>query len=249
MPNPSLVRRHKGLLRHTLHQLLEVDAVRFLVARTRFEWFTRVRRSLRTLEGQPDVAVNTVAHNLGGLRDLAVVRSLFLLRPLSVVEALAPDADLLVIGPRTEGELLALLALGFDRRHVKAVDLISYSPWVDLGDMHDLPYPDASFDAVVAGWVLAYSDDKKRAAAEILRVARPGATIAVGVEWSPQSDEEIIEEIGYRPGSAERLVTTQEILDLFESSLDRILVRQDAPPGAKVTSSLVVLFTVGSHGV
>ena len=33
MPNPSLVRRHKGLVRHTLHQLLHVDLVRFAVTR------------------------------------------------------------------------------------------------------------------------------------------------------------------------------------------------------------------------
>jgi SAM-dependent methyltransferase len=247
MPNPSAVRRNKGLARHTAHQLLHIDAVRFVVAQARFQWFTKVRRSLRTLEHRDGVAVNTVSHNLKGLRDLAVVRSLQLVRPLSVLERLEPDADILVIGPRTEGELLALLAHGFVREHVKAVDLISYSPWVELGDMHALPYADASFDAVVAGWVLAYSDDKAQAAAEILRVARPGATVAIGVEWAPQSDAEIIEELGYRPGSAERLSSIDQILGLFGSSVDTVLYRQDVPADATDTRSLVVLFTVGSR--
>jgi SAM-dependent methyltransferase len=247
MPNPSLVRRHKGLVRHTAHQLLHVDAVRFVVARVRFAWFTGVRRSLRTFDGGGAVAVNTVSHNLKGLRDLAVVRSLYLVRPLSVVEKLRPDADILVIGPRAEGELLALLAHGFDRRHIKAVDLISYSPWVDLGDMHALRYADNSFDAVVAGWVLAYSDDKRGAAAEILRVARPGATIAVGVEWSPQSDDEILREVGYQPGSAERLTSIEEILSLFGDEVGAVLVRQDAPVGGTETRALVVLFTTTVH--
>ncbi|MGQ0430950.1 MAG: class I SAM-dependent methyltransferase [Microthrixaceae bacterium] len=243
MPNPSMVRRHKGLARHTAHQLLHIDLIRFVVAKVRFEWFTKVRRSLRTLDAQPGVAANTVPHNVKGMRDVAVVRSLTLVRPLSVIEDLGPDADVLVIGPRAEGELLALLAHGFDRRHVRAVDLISYSPWVELGDMHALPYTDDSFDAVVAGWVLAYSDDKKRAAEEILRVARPGGVVAIGVEWNARSDEDIIQEIGYRPGSKERIESADEILALFGSGVGEVLVRQDAPPGAVGTRSLVVLFS------
>lgn len=242
MPNPSLVRRHKGLVRHTAHQLLHIDVVRFLVARARFVWFTRVRRSLRTLERSDAVAEHTVSHNLKGLRDLAVVRSLLLVRPLSVLEHLPPDADILVIGPRTEGELLALLAHGFDRAHIKAVDLISYSPWIELGDMHDLPYEDDSFDAVVCGWVLAYSEERERAAQEILRVARPGATVAIGVEWNPKSDEEIRLEAGYHPGSSERVTSTDEILALFGAEVESVLVRQDAPAGGSDTRSLVVLF-------
>lgn len=244
MPNPSLVRRHKGLARHTAHQLLHIDAVRFVVARARYEWFVRARRSLRTLESGDAVAENTVMHNLKGLRDLAVVRSMYLIRPLSVLDDLAPDADVLVIGPRTEGELLVLLAHGFDRQHVKAVDLISYSPWVELGDMHQLPYADDSFDAVMAGWVLAYSDRPGVAAGEIVRVARPGAVIAVGVEWSPQSDEEIIAELGYRPGSQQRITSVEAILELFGDSVGSVLASQDVSSGISEVRALVVLFTV-----
>jgi len=243
MPNPSLVRRRKGIVRHTAHQLLHVDLVRYGVARARFEWFVRARRRLRTLENGDQVAVSTVRHNLSGLRDLAVARSLYLVRPLSVVEELSPDADVLVIGPRTEGELLALLAHGFQRSHLVAVDLITYSPWVDLGDMHDLTYPDGAFDAVVAGWVLAYSNDKARAAGEILRVVRPGGYVAIGVEWSPRSNEEIIAEFGYLPGSEERLESVDAILRLFGDRVDAVVAQQDAP-GQEGVRSLVVVFRV-----
>nr|MDQ3294380.1 class I SAM-dependent methyltransferase [Actinomycetota bacterium] len=243
MPHPSLVRRHKGLLRHSLHQLLHVDAVRHVVATARYRWYVTVRRRLRTLEGSAAVSGDTVHHNVSGMGDLAVVRSLFLIRPLSVVEQLGPDADVLSIGPRTEGELLALLAHGFDRRHLRAVDLISYSPWVDLGDMHSLPYADDSFDAVVAGWVLAYSDDKQRAASEIVRVARPGATVAVGIEWNPDTNEAIEAAFGYLPGSEERLTSTAAILALFAGSVDRVLVEHDiAAPTPDEPRALVVLF-------
>ncbi len=49
------------------------------------------------------------------------------------------------------------------------------------GDAQALPVPDAAFDAVVSGLVLNFVPDQPRAAAELCRVARPGATIAAYV--------------------------------------------------------------------
>lgn len=242
MPNPSLVRRTKGTLVHTVHQALHIDLVRFFIARLRFEWFVHVRRSIRTLSADGAIAPNTVAHNLKGLRDLAVARSLYLIRPLSVLEEIDSDARVLLIGPRTEGEILALLAHGFVRKNITAVDLISYSPWIELGDMHDLPSPDEAFDVIVAGWVLAYSDDKRRAANEILRVARPGAVVALGVEWNSRSDAEIADEVGYHPGASERLVTAHDILTLFGDRVDSVLAVQEPAGAWSGTYPIVVLF-------
>lgn len=245
MPDPSAVRRHKGLLRHTLHQLLHVDLVRYGVAAARFVWFAKVRRRLVTVEGNPAVAEHTVHHNLRGLQDLAVNRSLYLVRPLSTVERLRPDSPLLVVGPRTEGELLALLAHGFDGSALHAVDLISYSPWVQAGDLHDLPFEDDGFDAVMVGWVLAYSEDPARAAAEVVRVARHGAVVAVGVEWNPVPDEEIVGAHGYLPGAGQRITSVEQVLGYFGPHVGEVLVREDVPPDRRdVLGAIVVLFTV-----
>ncbi len=247
MPNPSLVRREKGLLRHTVHQLLVVDVIRYSVSLARYLWLTRVRRRLRTLDGRRAVASSTVFHNLRGLRDLAVNRSLFLIRPLSVLESLPVDADVLVVGPRTEGEILALIGHGFERSHIRALDLITYSPWVELGDLHEMPFPDDSFDVVILGWVLAYSDDRARAAAEVLRVLRPGGVVAIGVEWNAKTDEEIVAEAGYLPGSDTRIGTCAEILALFEPSVGDVLLSEDAPTtAARNVAALRVIFTVTS---
>jgi len=49
------------------------------------------------------------------------------------------------------------------------------------GDAQALPVPDAAFDAVVSGLVLNFVPDQPRAAAELRRVARPGATVAAYV--------------------------------------------------------------------
>lgn len=250
MPNPSAVRREKGLLRHTLHQLLHVDVIRFAVAGIRFAWFAKVRRRLVAVSGESSVAEHTVQHNLRGLKDLAVNRSLFLVRPLSTVERLRSDSSLLVVGPRTEGELLALLAHGFERSAIRAVDLISYSPWVEPADVHDLPFAADEFDAVMLGWVLAYSENPRRAASEVLRVARHGAVIAVGVEWNPVDDDEIVARHGYLPGGGHRIGSVDEILSFFGPNVGEVLVREDVPPERRDgIGAIVVLFTTDKAAV
>lgn len=241
MPNPSLVRREKGLWRHTVHQLLHVDLIRFAVAWARFVWFTRAQRQERIFATDDQVAPNTVSHNRNGLRDLAVNRSMYLTRPLSVIERLGTRSDLLVVGPRAEGEILGLMAHGFERRSIRALDLISYSPWVELGDMHAMPFDDDSFDAVILGWVLAYSENRHQAASEVLRVLRPGGIVAVGVEWSPESNEDLLQQRGYLPGSSQRISGCDEILGLFGESVTDVLVREE--PDRTRVGSMIVIFS------
>ncbi len=68
-------------------------------------------------------------------------------------------------------DALALTAAELDRRGVDA-DLV-------VGDVHDLPFPDASFDVVHAHQVLQHVADPVRALREMRRVCRPGGVLAV----------------------------------------------------------------------
>ncbi|HEY1369287.1 MAG TPA: methyltransferase domain-containing protein [Gaiellaceae bacterium] len=52
------------------------------------------------------------------------------------------------------------------------------------GDAEALPFPDASFDAVTSVFGCMFAPDHARAAAELLRVCRPGGTIALA-NWTP----------------------------------------------------------------
>jgi SAM-dependent methyltransferase len=149
-----------------------------------------------------------------------------------------------VIGPRAEGEILGLMAHGFERRSIKALDLITYSPWVELGDMHGMPYEADSFDAVILGWVLAYSENRPQAASEVLRVLRPGGIVAIGVEWAPVSNEELMQQRGYLPGSSQRISGCDEILSLFGESVIDLLVREE-PDKSKVGSMIVIFSAKG----
>jgi SAM-dependent methyltransferase len=58
---------------------------------------------------------------------------------------------------------------------------------VKQGDALDLPFPDGEFDRVVAAEVLEHIPDDNRAISELVRVLRPGGTIAVTVpRWLPE---------------------------------------------------------------
>ena len=55
------------------------------------------------------------------------------------------------------------------------------------GDAYGLPFPDASFDKVVAAEVLEHLPDDRAAFAELARVLKPGGRIAVTVpRWFPE---------------------------------------------------------------
>lgn len=194
------------MLKRLFYQIFLIDAVRHYVAKIRFGYFTKIVRRFKIFNDQNQaIATNTIPHNIKGMKDLAVIRSLALIKPLSVIETLNRDSKVLTIGPRTEGEIFSLLGHGFQRKNITALDLISYSPWIEVGDMHQMPYPDNSFDAVVMGWVIAYSENPELAAKEVIRVTKNGGIVAVGVEYSGTDGEERIKKLGYLPGSKRKL--------------------------------------------
>lgn len=183
------------------------------------------------------VSENTVNYNIEGIKGKwALHRPMLLANILTSCDWItlnAGSADLLTIGPRTEAELFYLAAVGFNPQKIRALDLVSYSPFVDLGDMHDMPYDDDSFDVVVLGWVLAYSNDNKKAADEVVRVARLGAFIAIGCEYNPLNKEEITKQLAEHnlsKGSGTRFESTDDILSLFEGNVDQIIFRHDVHP-------------------
>jgi SAM-dependent methyltransferase len=54
----------------------------------------------------------------------------------------------------------------------------------DEGDAEELPYPDASFDLVISMYGAMFAPRPERAAAELVRVCRPGGQIAMA-NWTP----------------------------------------------------------------
>ncbi len=55
----------------------------------------------------------------------------------------------------------------------------------DEGDAEELPYPTASFDVVTSLYGAMFAPRPERVASELLRVCRPGGSIAMG-NWTPE---------------------------------------------------------------
>jgi SAM-dependent methyltransferase len=73
----------------------------------------------------------------------------------------------------------ALLARGRARAAAEGLDVA----FAD-GDAEAIPFPDASFDVVLSTLGTMFSPDQERAAAELLRVCRPGGKIGLA-NWTP----------------------------------------------------------------
>ena len=216
----------------TCKQILTIDLVRYLIALPRFIYFAKILRRVKVYKGDKRfISDNTIYHNFPKWNSLVVIRSNLLIRPLSITDPVYTKIEqlhVLSIGPKAEGEILNLIGYGFSPKKIRGLDLVSYSPYVDVGDMHNLPYHDNSFDVVISGWVLqGYTNNPKRAAQEMLRVVKNKGIIAIGIGWVPKSHKDRLSKLrGY---SFERyLDNVQDILDLFgKEAIDHIYLSQD----------------------
>jgi ubiquinone/menaquinone biosynthesis C-methylase UbiE len=103
---------------------------------------------------------------------------------------LAPPLRLLQISPDRALESLVT------RQGIERISIDIDSPTVDLEmDMHELEFPDESFDAVLALHVLDAVADERRALAEVYRVLRRGgsAVLQVPVDHQPRLAENLAE--------------------------------------------------------
>jgi ubiquinone/menaquinone biosynthesis C-methylase UbiE len=74
----------------------------------------------------------------------------------------------------------SLLERGAARAAAVGVDVT----WVD-GDAEELPFADASFDVVTSAVGVMFCSSHERAAAELVRVCRPGGEIGL-ISWTPE---------------------------------------------------------------
>jgi SAM-dependent methyltransferase len=135
-----------------------------------------------------------------------------------VAEAQSRGGDVLCVGCRNALELDRFRARGFER--VVGIDLFSQRPDILVMDMHELSFPDESFDVVYASHALEHSYDVERVVREIARVARDGAVVAAEVPVRVQAS------------TADRIVFSglDELRRVFEPHVGEELLGEEQPP-------------------
>jgi ubiquinone/menaquinone biosynthesis C-methylase UbiE len=100
------------------------------------------------------------------------------------------------------------------------------------GDAEALPFPDAAFDAVLSTFGVMFAPDQERAAAELLRVCRPGGKIGLA-NWTPDGlsaqnvrtiGAHVPPPLGLRPPT--RWGTEEGLRELFADQISALQVQR-----------------------
>lgn len=195
--------------------------------RLRFFWFTRVRRTRLRTHAAIDTGTAGVEYSrkffTSYAPDSRILWTMFLL-------GAAPDLKkdgLLVLGPRYETELLMARGLGFAADRIKGLDTHSYSPLVDVGDMHQMQYADAAFSAIICAWTLSYSTRPDVAAREMMRVLAPGGYLVVAVQ---KIRSDFTDRVTGTFDPEQRIQTLQQ-MDALYDQLERVAGFEPMDPG------------------
>jgi SAM-dependent methyltransferase len=155
-------------------------------------------------------------------------------RARSLIDATARTIDLtdtavLCVGCRNIAEIEHFRSKG--ARHVVGIDLYSTHRNILVMDMHAMTFEPASFDVVYSSHSLEHSIETQQAAAEFVRVLRPGGAIVIEV---PVNYEE-------RGADLVDFGSLDNLLALFAPHMDKVLwlEQQDTP-----TNTLRVIFHV-----
>tara|TARA_B100000941_G_scaffold290757_1_gene274515 strand:+ start:836 stop:1624 length:789 start_codon:yes stop_codon:yes gene_type:complete len=204
-----------------------------LISLVRFIYFYYIKKTFKSFYAmdskpeemgfQKDKQITSLQHNTDYLKNhlknlgrrfkqFNADRSDIPLRPLMALDfPRFINMKVLSIGPRMESELFKLVSYGFQLKNIHAIDIQSYSKLIDLGDMIKMPYRDSSFDLIIIGWVLTYSNVPDKAISEVIRVAKNNCLISMC-----HSHVDDFENKGY---SNYHLNSSEVVLNLFKNNI------------------------------
>jgi SAM-dependent methyltransferase len=135
-----------------------------------------------------------------------------------VAEERSDGGSVLCVGCRNTLELDRFRACGFD--DVIGIDVFSQREDIKVMDMHELTFPNNSFDVVYASHALEHSYDVKRVVDEVVRVARDGAIVGVEVPVRVQAS------------TADRIVFSglDELRAAFDPHVGNEVLAEEQPP-------------------
>jgi hypothetical protein len=165
------------------YALLHVSPLRRLLCALRWRL---LKHRLTIMPGMDEaVGEDTLSHNLsafgsGAVFGMAKRMSLLLYPTAALLKDALPTARVLIVGPRTEDDIFWAKSLGL--YNTDGMDLLSYSKYIQIGDIHNSGLGDNSYDAVLLGWMISYTKNPDRVIAECKRIIRSGGYLGIGLE-------------------------------------------------------------------
>lgn len=213
-----------------INECFSNPAVRDLLTKDRY---FNIFKSKMEYGNSSNISGQAIDHNSDEIRMFYNEMSLrpdLISKPLSCLNSVAMNAykmKVLTIGCRTEAEIFSLVNAGFKIDNITGIDLFSYTPLIEIGDVTDLPYPDDYFDVVVCGWVLEFVTEIERAISEISRVSKYGGLIAIGGMHHPVSMD--MGEYNKRANHLDRVwyASVDGILDAFKVNHENCVFKSD----------------------
>jgi len=121
--------------------------------------------------------------------DNSLTHTKYILPLISNLIGINKDSKILLVGPCNSKELDAFENLGY--HNCDAVDLVSVDPRISVMDMHNLTFPDDTYDLVYATNVLHCSKTPKLAGNSLYRVTKKGGYLVLGVTIDLPEDDPI----------------------------------------------------------
>ena len=237
----------KKLWNLIVSDIYKFELIRTLVVLVRFFYFYHIRKKIRyhldpnkkidqhiNVKKKGNKLVTVIGHNMHFVTNLLDFKKTYkkfngsravpIYYPLKSIDFINYETSkVLSVGPRNEAELYVLRSLGFAWKNISAIDLLSYSKLIDIGDIHKTDYEDNSFDIVGCGWVLPYSNNYENIIAELIRITKNGGLISIG--WSYDPNEE---DISIHDDKRIILNSTQQIIKKFQDNIMNVFFNIDA---------------------
>lgn len=219
-----------------LRVIFNIPGIIVLVSFIRFLYFVYIKKKHKTyypMESKPDFMGTSqeggdtaLQHNTEYIssffKDLPrrvvqfnAARSLIPIWPLKALDFTRfINMKVLSIGPRMESELFKLVSLGFQLKNIKSIDIQSYSDLIELADMLKMPYEDNSFDLVIIGYVITYTNEPQKAIDEVVRVLKNKGIVTMCHSHALEFPQK-----GY---SKVHINSSKVMLDFFGNNLDYV---------------------------
>ncbi len=168
--------------------LLRFRLIRYLITITRLIYFTKIRRKKILKQTSSYNKRGTLERNIKSalsFRDCySGQRSSFFLNKFKQLckKYNRNKLNILLVGPRNEGEIFNFLANDFKFKLIDAIDLFSYSPKIQVKDMHKINKIKKKYDLIYFGFILNYSNNINSVIKKSSKILKNNGMIGVSLE-------------------------------------------------------------------